>query len=408
MIEGNTAAEIARSVRGLVHAGELPAGAALPAIRELAVRLGVNRNTVAAAYAQLATAGVVEARRRGGTIVLGLPEVEGEGHTPGGDLVNLADGNPDPALLPALAEAVAGYEPVLYGAPPVDERLHRLAGDLPDPHRLVLANGAADAMERLLTTHLTRGDQVAVEEPCYLAAIGTLRVNGFRAVPVPVDADGMSPSALAAALAGGARAVICTPRAHNPTGAALTAERAEALRAVLTPYGEILMIEDDHFSMISAREYHRVTPAGHPRWALVRSVSKFLGPDLRLAFVLADPATAARLETGATWVSHLLQHVVASAWDVERFARARDAYAARSGLLITELGHVGIALPRPDGLNVWIPVPEYGFADALAARGWAVRDGRDFAARRPAIRVTTSTITAAQATAFAADLAALL
>ncbi|WP_221321785.1 aminotransferase class I/II-fold pyridoxal phosphate-dependent enzyme [Actinoplanes sp. L3-i22] len=407
MIEGNSAAEIVRSVRGLVHAGQLPAGVALPAIRDLAGRLGVNRNTVAAAYAQLATAGVVETRRRGGTVVLGLPEVDGEGRAAGGDLVNLAGGNPDPALLPSLADAIAGYEPVLYGAPAVDDRLHRLAGDLPDPHRLVLANGAADGMERLLTTHLTRGDQVAVEDPCYLAAIGTLRVNGLRAVPVPTDADGMSASGLAAALAGGARAVIITPRAHNPTGASLTAGRAGELRAVLTAYPEILVVEDDHFSMISARDYHRVTPPGHPRWALVRSVSKFLGPDLRTAFVLADPVTAARLESGATWVSHLLQHVVASAWDESRFARARAAYATRSGTLVDELGHVGIALPRPDGLNVWIPVPGDGFVAALAARGWAVRDGRDFAARQPAIRVTTSTITPVQATAFAADLAAL-
>ncbi len=354
---------------------------------------------------------MVEARRRGGTVVLGVPAIDGEGHPASGGMINLANGNPDPSLLPSVEEAIAGYVPVLYGSSPVDERLRALAGDLAEPHRLVLANGAADGMERLLTTHLARGDQVAVEDPCYLAAIGTLRVNGLRPVPVPVDSDGMSPSALAAALAGGARAVICTPRAHNPTGVSLTASRADEIRGVLAAYPEILVIEDDHFSMISAREYHRVTPVGHARWALVRSVSKFLGPDLRVAFVQADPATAARLSSGATWVSHLLQHIVASLWDVVPFADVRDTYAGRARLLTDALQENGIDLHAPDGLNVWIPMPREGFVDALAARGWAVRDGRDFAVgagRPPAIRVTTATITPAQAAGLAADLAALL
>lgn len=393
-----------------MHSGELPAGAALPAIRDLAGRLGVNRNTVAAAYAQLATAGVVETRRRGGTIVLGAPTIEGEGHIASGGMINLADGNPDRSLLPSLSNPIAGYEPVLYGESTVSAALLGMF-DVPEAHRLVLTNGAADGMERLLTTHLTRGDQVAVEDPGYLTAIGTLRVNGFRAVPVPIDHDGMSVSGLSAALAGGARAVICTPRAHNPTGASLTASRAAGLREVLAVYPDVLVIEDDHFSMISAREYQRVTPPGHPRWALVRSVSKFLGPDLRVAFVLADPVTAARLESGATWVSHLLQHVVAGLWDHARFAQVREVYQARSRSLVGALEQVGIVVPAPDGLNVWIPVPAEGFVGALADRGWAVRDGRDFAVGprpAPAIRVTTATITPAQASAFAADLTALL
>jgi DNA-binding transcriptional MocR family regulator len=416
MIVGKSGAEITRSVRALVHAGSLPAGTALPAIRDLAERLGVNRNTVATAYAQLAAARVVETRRRGGTIVLGVPRLDGEGHAAAGDLVNLAGGNPDPALLPTLAEAISGYVPVLYGAPPVDERLRPLAGELPDPHRLVLTHGAADGMERLLNAHLTRGDQVAVEDPCFLAAIGALRVNGYRAAPVPVDAAGMSATALKAALDAGARAVICTPRAHNPTGVSLTAARAAELRSVLGAHPEVLVIEDDHFSMISARDYHRITPPGHPRWALVRSVSKFLGPDLRVAFVLADPATADRLSSrlgaASTWVSHLLQHVVVVLWESLPFAEIRDTYATRGRLLTDALRRHDIAGMAPsDGLNVWIPVPTETVVAALAARGWAVRAGTDFAVGErptPAIRVTTSTITPAQATAFAADLASLL
>jgi len=71
------------SVRAAIDAGALQAGDVLPSIRELSIRLGVNRNTVAAAYTQLAAAGVVASRRRGGTVVLGIPKLDGEGRPDG-------------------------------------------------------------------------------------------------------------------------------------------------------------------------------------------------------------------------------------------------------------------------------------------------------------------------------------
>lgn len=428
-IRGSSAAEIAESIRGLIDSGSLAAGAALPPIRGLAVELGVNRNTVAAAYAQLAAAGLVETRRRGGTVVLGVPALDGEGRSATGGLVNLADGNPAIELLPdPRAAFVAGYVPPLYGHPPVSDRLAAWADSemAPDvgavPRGLVLTHGAVDAVERLLSAHLTRGDAVAVEDPCFLSSIGTMRLNGYRSVPVAVDADGMTPGGLSRALDAGVRAVVCTPRAHNPTGASLTRERAEELRGLLVKRPEVLVIEDDHFSAVSARPYHRVTPAGAARWALVRSVSKFLGPDMRLAFVLSDEDSAAQLSTrlspAASWVSHVLQHIVATLLHDEETARllqhARDSYTERLRSLTSALREHGISLPPDrDGLNAWIPVGrrEKRLVDALATRGWAVRGGSDFAVTghgEGALRVTTSTITPQQAEAFAADLAAVL
>ncbi|GAA1958796.1 aminotransferase class I/II-fold pyridoxal phosphate-dependent enzyme [Amycolatopsis minnesotensis] len=428
-IRGASAAEIVGSVRGLIGSGRLGAGGLLPSIRELAAELGLNRNTVAAAYAQLAAAGLVETRRRGGTVVLGLPALEGEGRAAGAGLVNLASGNPAVEFMPdASAAFTTGYVPPLYGQSPVSARLAAWAAEVVSPdvegavHGMVLAHGAVDAVERLLNAHLTRGDVVAVEDPCFLSGIGTIRLNGYRSAPVTVDAEGMTPEGLADALAAGARAVVCTPRAHNPTGASLTEDRAARLRQVLTRHPEVLVLEDDHFSAVSAVPYHRITPAGAPHWALVRSVSKFLGPDLRLAFVLADPGSAARLRTrlspAASWVSHVLQHLVANLLDDPATARllrrARDSYAARIRSLTGALAEQGVAVPpRGDGLNVWIPVDreETGLVDALARRGWAVRPGADFAVGgrgAGALRVTTSTITPRQAKAFAADLAAVL
>ena len=94
----------------------------------------------------------------------------------------------------------------------------------------------------------------------------------------------MTVEGLRAALADGVRAVVCTPRAQNPTGASLTARDAQPTsQLVLADHPYVLVIEDDHFSMLSHRPYHSLIGPNHRRWALVRSVSKFLGPDMCLA-----------------------------------------------------------------------------------------------------------------------------
>ncbi|MFE7120268.1 aminotransferase class I/II-fold pyridoxal phosphate-dependent enzyme [Streptomyces sp. NPDC057654] len=431
-ISGTTAAEIAGSVRDLIASGELAPQDLLPPVRTLAEELGVNRNTVASAYRQLVAAAEAVTRGRGGTAVAGVPQLASEGAWFGGRLTDLASGNPDPRLLPDALRALRGgeYRPALYGSPPVDERLagwavRQYAPDIGDSgFRVVVTHGAVDATERLLNAYLTRGDAVAVEDPCFLASIGTLRLNGFRTVAVAVDGQGMRPDALRAALESGVRAVVCTPRAHNPTGVSITEERAAELWEVLAGHPQVLVIEDDHFWAVSRSSYHRITPPGLSRWALVRSASKFLGPDLRLALVACDQETASRLgtrlNTGASWVSGLLQHaahVLLTDPDVIALtARARETYVRRGDRLLARLGEHGITVPddyRPDGLNVWVPLPTPArpVADALARRGWAVQPGGLFTSgpsEAQALRVTAAELTDEQATQFTADLADIL
>ncbi|MBB5492441.1 aminotransferase class I/II-fold pyridoxal phosphate-dependent enzyme [Nocardiopsis metallicus] len=423
-ISGDTAAAIADSVRALIARGELRPGEVLPPVRALAARQGVNRNTVAAAYAALAAAGVVETRRRGGTVVRGIVPVPGEGAPAPENTINLADGNPDPALLPPLPD-LQGYEAVLYGAAGIDESLHHWARRhmLPDTDNsgtLVLTHGAVDAVERLLSAHLTRGDAVAVEDPCFLSSIGTFRVNGYRALPVPMDEHGMTAAGLGAALEAGARAVVCTPRAHNPTGASLTERRARELRSLLAGHPHVLVIEDDHFSALARTPYRRITPPESTRWALVRSVSKFLGPDLRLGLTVCDADTAARLQArlaAATWVSHLLQHLVARVLTdpatPSRLDHAAQAYTRRRRRLTDALDAHGVPwLAGPDGLNVWLPLAEDAEAavvEELAEHGWAVRPGSLFTlTHRPAIRITTATLASEHTEALAARLSSTL
>src|SRR5690606_23940528 len=92
------------------------------------------------------------------------------------------------------------------------------------PARLVVTSGGLDAIERVLVAHLRPGDAVAVERPGWSAVTDLISALGMRSVGVTVDDRGMSPESLASRLPGVA-AVIVTPRAHNPTGAAVDGAR---------------------------------------------------------------------------------------------------------------------------------------------------------------------------------------
>ncbi|WGX98885.1 aminotransferase class I/II-fold pyridoxal phosphate-dependent enzyme [Nocardioides sp. L-11A] len=395
-ITGATAGEIAASVRDHVDSGVLAPGAPLPPVRQLAEVLGVNRNTVVAAYRQLVQAGVAQTHGRAGTTVAEPQESAEEGFARDTVLRDVGHGNPAADLLPDLSAglAAASRPPTLYGEPVIDPELAEwatrwIAVDHPRDFRLTLTHGAVDAVERLLAQALTQGDAVALEDPCFLASIHTVRLAGYRTVPVPIDEEGMTVLGLRAALRAGVRAVVCTPRAHNPTGASLSAARAADLRAVLAEHPYVLVIEDDHYSRLATTGYHSIIGPEHARWALVRSVSKFLGPDLRLAFVASDPETARRLATrispGTTWVSHLLQRLARTLLldpaAGRQVAAAAAHYAERNTAFVAALAGHGIAARAGDGLNVWVDVQ----GDAarvgrrLMRRGWLARTGGDFA-----------------------------
>jgi len=427
-ISGRAAADIAASVRALIERGALRPGQALPPVRTLADTLGVNRNTAVAAYRQLTQAGVVVTRGRGGTHVADRSAVPQEGFAADSVLRDVATGNPDPDLIPDPSRAlgqVAG-RPVLYGEPVIDPGLEQWAqswmrSDLaPDEVRLTITSGAADAVERLLALALVRDDAVALEDPCFLTSIHTVRVGGYRAVPVPVDDEGMTVEGLRTALDQGVRAIVCTPRAQNPTGASLTEARAAELRAVLREHPYVLVIEDDHFSMLSQRPYETLIGPGHRRYALVRSVSKFLGPDMCLAVTASDPDTAERLAMrltpGTTWVSHLLQRLALALVtdpDVAAGIEAAGAhYAERNRAFAERLTALGIPAEAGDGLNLWValPVPARDVSEQLMRRGWLARPGDAFvladepAARR--LRLTVHDLGDADAERLAADIAA--
>lgn len=413
MIDGKTANEIFDSVRLHVQSGELQPGDTLPPVRELAVSLAINRNTVAAAYKRLVTSGLAQSLGRNGTVIA-APNFRParEGNAPQTRLLDISGGNPAPARLPDVRRYFTAIDatPRLYGDAAVDARLgvwaeNWMAGDHPAGGEINLASGAVDAVERLLSAQLLPGDSVAVEDPCFLSSINMLRYAGFSPAPVAVDHEGMQVDALEAALLNGARAAIVTPRAHNPTGCSLSAARAAALREVLARYPQVMVIVDDHFALLSAADYHSVIPDTTRRWALVRSMSKALGPDMRMALIACDTVTSAhlrlRLNPGSQWVSHLLQDLVFACLTDDRFRERLDDnrrfYASQQRKMAAALHARGVSHVLPgDGLNLWLPLtgPSQPLAFQLAQAGWLVREGEPFGIQTPAhgLRLSLSTL----------------
>ena len=168
-IRGAGAEAIASDVESAVSTGVLAPGAELPPIRQLAAQLGVNPNTVAAAYRLLRQRGAVETAGRRGTRVRERPattprSLRGVAVPPG--VRDLSTGNPNPDLLPIAHVSPRPGRPVLYGEPAVSPELaqyaHAVLADdgVPGEHIAVTA-GALDGIERVLAAHLRPGDRVA-------------------------------------------------------------------------------------------------------------------------------------------------------------------------------------------------------------------------------------------------------
>lgn len=424
MIDGKTANEIFDSIRQHITTGALVAGDTLPPVRDLATVLNVNRNTVAAAYKRLVTTGLALSQGRNGTVIKGVSSpVALEGGNPDTPLTDLSGGNPAPSRLPDLSHYFAKINkpPRLYGDEVVSPGLKTWATQwmqdaLPGPGEIDITSGAIDAIERLLCAHLLPGDCVAVEDPCFLSSINMLRYAGYSASPISVDSEGMQPDMLELALQKGARAVIITPRAHNPTGCSLSALRAARLQEILSRYPQTLAIIDDHFALLSASPLYPVIAPQTKHWAVIRSMSKTLGPDLRLAIVASDPDTSAklrlRLNAGSQWVSHLLQDLACACLSDENYQRTlvqtQQFYAAQQQKLSLALQQQGIELAAGDGLNLWLPLQTHSqsLAFALAKAGWLVREGEVFGINAPShgLRITLSTLDDHDITRLAADI----
>jgi DNA-binding transcriptional MocR family regulator len=339
-------------------------------------------------------------------------------------LRDLTTGDPDEALLSPLEPALRSIqtEPRRYGTAPDRADLVAFASsgfeaDGIPAGAVAVLSGGLDAIERVLREHLRAGDRVAVEDPTFPGIVDLVKVSGYEPVPFALDDEGPLPGAVEAALSRGCQAIIVTPRAQNPTGAALSRARAEDLREVLRRFPQVVLVESDPAGPVAGAPLQTLCDPSREYWMAVRSLSKFLGPDLRIAVLAGDEVTIARVRgrqaLGARGVSPILQQLALRLWadpaNGRRIATAGETYAQRRTTAIAALAENGIAAHGRSGFNVWVPVrDEAAVVRGLVEMGWAVAAGARFRIRAgPGIRITISTLSPQDAACLAEDLARL-
>jgi DNA-binding transcriptional MocR family regulator len=273
------------------------------------------------------------------------------------------------------------------------------------PGGLTVVDGATDGLDRIASQLVRLGDRVVVENPTYPTLIDLLELLGAEVIGVDVDAEGIVPSSLAAALVAAPTGLFLQPRAHNPLGVSMTRARAAELAALLAPAATVI-VEDDHAGDIARAPAVSLGEWLPERTVLVRSFSKSHGPDLRLAAVGGCAELVARAEArrvvGPGWSSRLLQAVLVELLTDERaaagVAAASEAYAERRAALVAALADRGVGTTGDDGINVWVDVrDERNASVALAAHGIGVAPGTPFCVSPLAgdhVRITVSALRA--------------
>ncbi|MEU4647038.1 PLP-dependent aminotransferase family protein [Nocardia fluminea] len=408
-LDERTAAGIAAAIGRRIRSGTLAPGTRLPTVREVARELRVSPATVSQAWRALAATGAITARGRAGTFVgaeQGAPIGRYQRlHSPSDNAfrLDLSRGTPDPALLPDLAAALHALS---RDTAPGDLSAHYL-GEAVLPalaetlradwpwvcERLTVLDGALDAVDRILSAHVRFGDPVIVEDPCFPPFLDLLARLGGRPIAVRLDESGFRPEEFARAFHGPApRAVILQPRAHNPTGASLSAARVRELAALLDAH-PALIIEDDHSAGIATTPLRSLAARFPERGVYIRSYSKSHGADLRLAVAggpaaLLDPVVERRM-LGPGWSSRLLQRVLLTmlheAGAQATVMGARVEYRRRATVLRRALARHDVVVAAGDGINVWLPVSDENAAMiSLAAAGIKAAPGGPFeAGERP-------------------------
>ncbi|HEX6872272.1 MAG TPA: aminotransferase class I/II-fold pyridoxal phosphate-dependent enzyme [Micromonosporaceae bacterium] len=423
-----TAKGLAAAVSRAIGDGALLPGGKLPPIRTVATRLSLSPTTVSSAWQLLARSGAIHSDGRRGTVVA-QPRATGPGryrqalHHRAAFRLDLATGVPDPLLLPDLGPALRRLHstvPTSYLDEPVLPALEEaLRGTWPFPaERIAVLDGAMDAMDALASAQLRLGDRAVVENPCFPPLLDLLDALGVEVIGVGLDEAGPLPDQLTDALAQRPAAVFLQPRAHNPTGASWTHQRAKELAEVLARAPGTTVIEDDSAGDICATGLVSLGTWLPEQVVHIRSFSKSHGPDLRIAAVggpaaRIDPVLERRL-LGQGWTSRLLQHLLLDLLtapdSIATVATARREYARRRRLITGALRKTGHDVFDGDGINVWLPVrDEQAALISLASAGIGAAGGTGFmtgppTGHRPHIRITVGLVCSGHA-AVAATLA---
>ncbi|MGB6545131.1 MAG: PLP-dependent aminotransferase family protein [Candidatus Acidiferrales bacterium] len=374
-------------LRALVHTGDLRPGDRIPASRELATQLGVHRTTVANAYAELESEGLIQGHVGRGTFISAANGARKFAPPPppapedGGsvrweslfaderaennlhrltrvvppDTISFVMARPDQKLFPldefrTCVNAVFTREGARIlqmgpsdGYPPLREallELFREEGAPAAPENLLITGGCQQSLDLLSKAFLRPGDAVVLEDPGYPGAISIFNDGRIRCLGVPVrsglgenETPGLDVAALEATLsANRVKLIILTPDFHNPTGTTMPLESRRRLLEVAARH-QAPVVEDHVYARLTGRAGEVPSLRQLDRSNLViqiDSFSKVAFPGLRTGWILAPASVIERLRS------------VKQASDLhsDQLAQAALAEFTRRGLLVRHIARM--------------------------------------------------------------------
>jgi 2-aminoadipate transaminase len=406
--------QIAEGVVAASVDGRLIAGARLPPTRDLARQLGVNRNTVVAAYDYLASQGHVRSHTGRGTFLVEPGQAASdpddddtwftafsrtaEGVSRSGlqsvyrlmiasEGISFVGSYPASELLPtrdfsdALSRAIDEFGPGIAAYGPtaghlplrrtIAEAMVRV-GSRVGPTDLMITNGAQQALELVFRALLDPGDAVVIEEPTYTGALSVLGTLGARVVGVPMDNEGIRADLLAIALERHRpKLMYLQPTFQNPTTRLMSEKRRREVLALATRF-RCPVIEDDwagdlRFEGNALPTLHAMDVGRHVIY--LSTFSKKLLPGLRVGWLAAPRPVLERLvelkRVQDCGTSPLLQAAldvfIREGGLVRHLDRVRPAYRERRDCMMNALQKYfpsEARWTRPEGgLFVWVTLP---------------------------------------------------
>jgi 2-aminoadipate transaminase len=338
-------------LRALMHSGELRSGDRIPASRELAGQLGVHRTTVANAYAELESEGLISGHVGRGTFISGAavkqfsppPRTNGNGGAMRWEAL-FADDRGEESLSRMMPEVPPGAIAFTVARPDGDcfplEEFRRCANDvLRREGRRILQLGSTDGYEplkrelmelfrseglnvrseQLLVTggcqqaidlvckaFLRPGDSVALENPGYPGAIATFAGARVRVLAVGVETDpgrighvGLDVDALETVLLQNrVKFLLTTPDFHNPTGTVLPVAERRRLLEIAAHY-QVPVVEDGIYARLRLQgnaipSLKMLDTAGNV--IHIDSFSKTAFPGLRVGWCIGAESAIERLQ----------------------------------------------------------------------------------------------------------------
>lgn len=323
------------------------------------------------------------------------------------EVVSLAGGMPNISGLPldvvsgAITELVSTQGPVAMqygsgqGTPDLREQITeimRLEGIEAHADDVVVTVGSQQAVDLVTRVFCDPGDVVICEAPSYVGALGVFKSYQCEIVHAEMDADGLVPEALRAAIAavkaaGKAIKFLYTiPNFHNPAGVTLSVARRHEIVEICAAEG-ILILEDNPYGLLGFDNdpLPAMRSLRSDNIIYLGSFSKTFAPGFRVGWALAPHSVREKLvlaQESATLCPPQFSQMAISAYlsvhdwqgQIKQF---REMYRERRDAMVGALSDLMPAACHwnvPDGgFYVWMTLPPGVNAKAMLPRAVTAR-----------------------------------